>query len=188
MPEVLAPVPEIPERVRHPFGRILRSRPVQYGVGLPATAATMWVLGAGPAHASPDLDSSTITVSSTGPDTHTGIYLGEGHTVFVEVVGGKWNMNAKDPNSPWAGPVGYAPNAPGREACRQIPGDNFAALEGMVDRPGDNDRTFAVGNGGAFTPYKNGKGELVIFPNDTLNDEINCRKDNAGAITIIVRF
>jgi hypothetical protein len=129
------------------------------------------------ADAAPNPEYPPFSVSSTGPDTHTTIYVTQGQTLTT-YLDGTWNTNVLDPNSGPVGAEGNSPNAQGDVNCRRVPGPTGAmilAIEG------------AYGSLAFTTPPTTGYVDMFI--NDRTDNFIengksrNCMSDNGGAIT-----
>jgi hypothetical protein len=168
-------------------GRIHRNLRSGSRVAVPL-AATVLTLGvtSGSADAAPNSESSSFSVSSTGPDTHTGIYVkqGQGLTLFFD---GTWNTNVSDPNSSPVGAEGNSPNGQGDVNCRRVPGPTGAMILAIEGAYGSLAFTTPVRNDSTLTAQTTGYVDLFInerTDNFAENGKVrNCMTDNGGVIT-----
>jgi hypothetical protein len=177
---------EVPTQVDLPASSGRSRKTLRYGaIAFSAAAALTLMSPHAAADTSPDWDSSRYTVSSTGPDTRTGITVRQGQQFSIFYDGGSWNTNQNDANSPWIGPEGNPLNAQGDVRCRRIPGIRTGAMVLEINGPGREDPTTPVGNGGTFTADTTGQVELYI--NERGDKNRDCTYDNGGTISVVVQ-
>ena len=151
-------------------------------------AATVLALGfnSGAAEASPNTEYPPFSVSSTGPDTHTTIYVTQGQTLTTSF-DGTWNTNILDPNSGAVGAEGNSPNVQGDVNCRRVPGPTGSMILAIEGAYGSLAFTTPVRNGSTVTAPTTGYVDLFI--NEKTGNFVekgkvkNCMSDNGGVIT-----
>lgn len=151
-------------------------------------AATVLAFGftSGYADAAPNPEYPPFSVSSTGPDTHTTIYVTQGQTLAT-YFDGTWNTNVLDPNSGPVGAEGNSPNAQGDVNCRRVSGPTGAMILAIEGAYGSLAFTTPVRNGSTVTAPTTGYVDMFI--NERTDNFVengkarNCMSDNGGVIT-----
>jgi hypothetical protein len=180
------PAPAIVDRLGT-SGRIRRSLRSGSIVAVPIAAMVLaFGLTSGSADASPNQESPPFSISSTGPDTHTGIYVKQGQRLTT-IFDGTWNTNVLDPNSGAVGAEGNSPNGQGDINCRRVPGPTGAMILAIEGAYGSLAFTTPVSSGSALTAQTTGYVDLFInerTDNFVENGKVrNCMTDNGGVIT-----
>ena len=127
---------------------------------------------------SPNVASSTVSVSSTTGWQKTPVHLNSGDKYTVTYVSGTWSVDYR--NFPYVGPGGYSEQEDAKiyQGCKIDTSETYGVLLGSVgSAPGD---AFPIGQGGTFTAGNNGDLYLRI------NDSDACLGDNNGSVTVTI--